>query len=307
MPSPTTPGIPSSLASVAKRCWEKAAPPTGWNLTFEQFERALGVSVAHRFQGTVPGGGDQNANPPDAKAIQSYLESLHAADMALACACSAGSDEAWDFFVRQFRPELYRAARAIAGEGGARDLADSLYAELYGLRESEGQRKSLFSYFHGRSKLGTWLRALLSQRYVDELRRTRRMESLEDSDEQPERETTAASYSKSAVPEPERERYLAMLQAILTSALNALGPRDRLRLAYYYVDGLSLAEIGKLLGEHESTVSRKLERARRDLRKRVEGVLRDERKLSEAQMRLCFEYAREEWPFDLTGVLSARE
>ena len=118
MPAQIILGIPSLLAPVAKHCWEKAAPPTGWNLTFEQFERALGVSVAHRFQGMVPGGGDQNANPPDTKAIQSYLESLHVADLALACACSAGSDEAWDFFVRQFRPELYRAARSIAGEGG---------------------------------------------------------------------------------------------------------------------------------------------------------------------------------------------
>ena len=98
-----------------------------------------------------------------------------------------------------------------------------------------------------------------------------------------------------------------MLQAVLQAALAALAPRDRLRLAYYYVEGLTLAQIGKLLAEHEATVSRKLERTRREIRKQVEAALRREKKLSDAQLRLCYEYAREEWPFDLTRALSARE
>jgi hypothetical protein len=56
-------------------------------------------------------------------------------------ACSGENPAAWDFFVAQFRTELYRAARGIAGRGdagdtGPRDLADSLYADLYALRES---------------------------------------------------------------------------------------------------------------------------------------------------------------------------
>jgi IS30 family transposase len=73
------------------------------------------------------------------------------------------------------------------------------------------------------------------------------------------------------------------------------------------VDDLTLAQIGKLLDEHEATVSRKLERTRTDLRHCVETALREEKKLSEAQLRLCFEYARQQWPFDLTGALTARD
>ena len=106
--------------------------------------------------------------------------------------------------------------------------------------------------------------------------------------------------------DPERAKFLAILQAVLSAVLAKLEPRDRLRLAYYYVDQLTLAQIGRLLGEHEATVSRKLERTRRDVRKHVESVLRTEKKLSEAQLRLCYEYAREEWPFDLTEVLQVR-
>ena len=107
--------------------------------------------------------------------------------------------------------------------------------------------------------------------------------------------------------DPDRTRYLVLLQTVLTAVLGALLPRDRLRLAYYYVDELTLAQIGKILGEHEATVSRKIERTRRDIREQVDTRLRDEKKLSEAQLGLCYEYAREEWPFDLTAVLAAKE
>ena len=243
--------------------------------------------------------------------LESYLETLYVADLALAGACSAGNGVAWDVFVAQYRPELNRAARAIAGESQGRELADSLYADLFGLRESEGRRKSLFEYFHGRSKLGTWLRAVLAQRHVDEMRRASQTESLDETASDGQQESVLAKPKMPALPneapDPERARLLAMLQAALMAVLSALDSRDRLRLAHYYVDGLTLAQIGKLLGEHEATVSRKLDRTRRDVRKRVEARLREKKELSEAQLHMCIEYAREEWPFDLTRVLSARD
>jgi RNA polymerase sigma-70 factor, ECF subfamily len=292
----TSPAKQIVSLEMAQGLLQKAAVPAEWQLTAERMQQTLERSVAHRFA---------NAPPTDARAIQSYLHSLHASDLALACACSDGNATAWDFFVAQYRPELYRAARAIAGEAASRELADSLYAELYGLREVAGQRKSLFDYFLGRSKLTTWLHAILAQRHVDRFRRARHTESLDEDAEPGGRATLAAPPQLAS--DPERERYLAMLQGVLLAALGTLEGRDRLRLAYYYVEGLTLAQIGKLVGEHEATVSRKLERTRREVRKQVEAALRREKKLSDAQMRLCYEYAREEWPFDLTQALSARE
>src|SRR5271163_4130186 len=260
----------------------------------------------------------RSSTVPDARTMQAYLDSLHAADLALACACGEGNAAAWDFFMTRYRPELYRAGRAIAGESAGRELADSLYAELYGLREVAGQRKSLFDYFLGRSKLTTWLHAILAQRHVDGIRRARRTEPLKEGEAGEHasatqqgslRNASATSFANSAAssPDPERNRFLAILQMVLTAALEELAPRDRLRLAYYYVEGLTLAEIGRLVGEHEATVSRKLERTRREIRKRVEGALRQEKKLSAAQLQLCYEYAQEEWPFDLTRALSPGE
>lgn len=284
---------------MAERLLRKAAPSANWNVTVEQFQVALERSVARRFSCSP------SKSPAPAAAVEKYLETLHVAELALACACSAGNEAAWEYLVAEYRPQLHRAARAIAGESAARELADSLFAELFGLREARGMRRSLFDYFHGRSKLTTWLHAILAQRHVDEIRRTRKLEPLDDPPGEESGGPTAVASLKNPSPDPDRPRYLAMMQAAVEMALDALEPRDRLRLAYYYVEELTLLEIGKLLGEHEATVSRKIERARRDLRRTVESALRQEKKLSEAQLRLCYEYAREEWPFDLTRALSA--
>ena len=51
-------------------------------------------------------------------------------------------------------------------------------------------------------------------------------------------------------------------------------PWDRKRLELYYARGKTLAEIGRLLREHESSASRHLERTRRELRAKVEECLR---------------------------------
>ena len=72
-----------------------------------------------------------------------------------------------------------------------------------------------------------------------------------------------------------------------------------------------------MLREHESTVSRQLERTRRTLRECVTQALQRaipasngrpaEQALDGAQVELVFEYAVEDWPFDLSQVLSLKE
>ena len=100
-------------------------------------------------------------------------------DLALAGACLSGDEAAWERLIATYRPILYRAADAIDPSGSSRDLADGLFADLYGLRERDGQRQSLLRYYQGRSRLGTWLRAVLAQRHIDKLRANRRHEPLE--------------------------------------------------------------------------------------------------------------------------------
>jgi hypothetical protein len=95
----------------------------------------------------------------------------------------------------------------------------------------------------------------------------------------------------------------------METSLALLDSRDRERLGLYYAEEQTLAEIGRTLGEHESSVSRNLERIRRDLRRAVEQALRkgrvaangssSEPGLSEEEISLCFEYASADAPIDL--------
>ena len=182
----------------------------------------------------------------------------HAEDLELAQRCASGDPEAWDRFVLEYRPVLYRAADALDRHGGAREVADALYAELYGVRNAQGQRQSLFRYFQGRSSLATWLRAVLAQRYVDRQRAQRRLAPLADTDADTVRGAALGVTAVPPEPDPSRARYVALLRRALAAVIGALAPRERLRLACYYVQELTLAETaargaaawGAGLGDH---------------------------------------------------------
>jgi RNA polymerase sigma-70 factor (ECF subfamily) len=202
----------------------------------------------------------------------------YAEDLALASACASGDDAAWERFVREYRPVLYRAADALDSTGRARELADALYADLYGLKERGGERQSLFRYYHGRSSLATWLRAVLAQRYVDRVRADRRVDPLPDD---------AEIASPVTRPEPARTDDAARFERALGDTLSSLDARDRLRLACYYAQELTLAQTGRVLRESEATASRQLARTRRAIRAGVERRLSSDG-LGEAQIAQCF-------------------
>ena len=255
---------------------------------------ALEASAAKSFLGT----------DPSEREVERYLRGLHLEDLALACACAAGRAEAWDHFVREQRPVLYRAADALGAGTAARETADSLYADLYGLRERGAERPSLFRYYHGRSSLSTWLRAVLAQRHIDRIRAAKRTDPLPD-DESP---GAIRATPPAVAPDPDRTRYVALLLAALRAAIDSQAPADRLRFACYYADGLTLAETGRILGEHEATVSRQLAKTRKALRAAVEQSLRERARLSGEQIARAFELAAEDsGPFDLGRWATRKE
>jgi RNA polymerase sigma-70 factor, ECF subfamily len=253
----------------------QASGAARWSLDRSGFERAIAASVAHA---SIDAGSVDPAR---------HVASLHLDDLALAAACAEGTEAAWDHFVREYRPALYRAADAIDPAGGAREIADALFADLYGLTSEAGERRSLFRHFHGRSRLTTWLRAVLAQRYVDAIRERRRFDPLPDDEAD---EAPGASRQRETAT-PEQSRFTVLVQAVLAAAMSSLAPRDRLRLSMYYVHRLTLAEIGRAFGEHEATASRHLARTRRELRASMVQRLRDDHGLDEPAIDECFRAA----------------
>jgi RNA polymerase sigma factor (sigma-70 family) len=260
-----------------------------WGVRLDRFSAALAASVSKAFP----------AGCPRADQLERYLMGLHLEDMALSCACADGHEGAWEHFIREYRPALYRAADAIDHTGRARELADGLYGELFGLTVRDGERQSLFRYFHGRSTLATWLRAVLAQRHVDRVRAVRKLHPLP-----PEDHATSSPAVRSDL-EVDRTRFQAAMRAAIGAATQRLEPRDRLRLACYYAHGLTLAHIGRGLGEHEATVSRNLARTRRALRRDVERQLRHEHGMGDSAIEECFALVVDDaGHLDLAEVLS---
>jgi RNA polymerase sigma-70 factor, ECF subfamily len=293
--------------------WCLQAGAERWGISSAKFTAELARCAEARFRAGAPSDGE----------LQSYLGALHLEDLALACACAEGIVEAWECFVTTYRGYMRASAGSIlkrsATSPEAEELADSLFGDLYGL--SAEKRGSLFRYFHGRSSLKTWLRAVLAQRHVDKIRAGRKFEELgdQDTDDGVSRRVNSAAGRRVAAgagDDPHRARYLAMFTAALETALKNLDGGDAERLRMYYAEEKKLAEIGKLVGEHESSVSRRLDKVRRDLRVAVEEILRSGAGavngetqmggLSDAEIALCFEYASEDAPIDLDKLFPPR-
>jgi len=180
----------------------------------------------------------------------------------LARACAFGNEHAWETFLLRYREKLYDTALHIAREtSAARELADSLYGDLYGTTTRDGKRTSKLASYTGRGSLEGWLRTVLAQEYVNRYRRERRLVSLDEESEDGT-QFAAAELEPCTAVDPR-------VESATDEALAGLSSEERFILASYYLDGHTLAEIARILGVHESTISRKLEKVGKSLRKHI--------------------------------------
>ena len=259
--------------SVSRQRLEELYATSGavsWSVPLEDFARAVweGVSVlASRESGEVP----------------KLLEKIRSEELALVLGCVAGNERAWEAFSFGYRNAVYEAACVFTSDlTMARELSDTLTSELYGFETRDGQRRSKLNYYHGRSSLKTWLRAVVYQKFVDEYRHMVRLDPLPDDLQQ--------AAPEKAVSAPDEEKYANLLGEAVSVTLRGLAPEEKLVLSYYYVQLLTLKQIGRITGQHEATVSRHLDGLRKKLRKKIEEYLRKIKKLSALDVERCLSF-----------------
>jgi RNA polymerase sigma-70 factor (ECF subfamily) len=239
--------------------WRASDGPS-WGLERNEFDRivaAAGSAQNFGLAAEVAATSQQQA---------AFFRGLRLDDLVLARACAAGNEHAWEHFIAQHRRPLIRAAIAITGsETLGHDLADQLYAELFGLNMRESERRSPLLSYRGRGSLMGWLRTTLAQRHVDHHRRSRREQPLEEID-------VPAAVASPQTPGAE----LSQLERAIEQALEERDAEERFLMAAYYLDGQTLLQIARVLAVHEATVSRKLRRATEETRKQVLRNLRRE-------------------------------
>jgi len=202
--------------------------------------------------------------PADATQIQicDFYNTLRVEELALARACAIGNEHAWEVFLTRYREKLYEIAGYITKESStARELADSIYADLYGTAMREGRRASKLASYTGRGSLEGWLRTVMAQEHVNRYRRQRRLVSLDEEAEEGAQFATAEPEA-AIIADPR-------VEAAVDEVLTALGAEDRFVLASYFLDERILADIARSLGVHESTISRKLDKLAKSLRKQI--------------------------------------
>ena len=242
----------SGLKALVAELYRKSSGAS-YELTLEQF-----IGILNTIQSKyLPANADEIA-------IRELYVSLRVEDLVLARACAAGNEYAWESFLTRFREKLYDIATYIARETSVgRELADSIYADLYGTGLKGGQRVSKLDSYTGRGSLEGWLRTVLAQEFVNQYRKRRRLVSLEE-------ESELGTQFAGAEPGPEAATSLdPKLEASTDEALAGLLAEDRFILSSYYLEDRTLAEIARILSVHESTISRKVDRLLKSLRKQI--------------------------------------
>jgi RNA polymerase sigma-70 factor (ECF subfamily) len=255
---------------------------------------------------------DDPATP--AAELKKFVDEMQADDLCLIIACERGDENAWTDLVERFSATVRSAARsASANEDAAEDLAQSIWAELHGLRVREdGRPASKLAYYSGRGSLAGWLRAVVAQLSVDTFRKQAKLVQTEEETDL-ERLARDASISETTTfaaagvqnPEQSLSNRFAQndLQQALTHAVRELGAEDRLLVKLYYFDNLRLREAGVVLGVHEATASRRLTRIQTDLRKRVSQILIDERGWTKAETERSFAEVAQYLDADLEALV----
>jgi RNA polymerase sigma-70 factor (ECF subfamily) len=243
----------TELSSLAlDRLWREAEADSV-DLTRHEFAEIL-LSIGAKYNhGFAPG---ISATPDQ---MAAFREGLQLRDLALARACSLGRETAWRQFIARYREPLVQAAVSITGSADTgRELADSLYSELFGLTERGGQRQSPLAAYSGRGSLRGFLRATLAQRNIDRHRRSSRETELPAID--------PAAPPSIATPEPGA---IAQIAEAVSVVLQSLKPEERFLLSSWYLDRRTLLEISRVLHVHEATVSRRIQRLTADLHREL--------------------------------------
>lgn len=217
--------------------------------------------------------------------VNAFVDELRADDLCLIIACERGDESAWEDLVANFDSAVKSAARKIsANNEDAEDLASSIWAELYGLRQdADGNKKSKLAYYSGRGSLAGWLRAVVSQLAIDQFRKESKFVQIEETrefenlaEESSNNSGNAAVLHHNESPEElfSEDQTSEDVSAALRTAIAGLENEDRLIMKLYYFDGQKLKDIAKTFGYHEATASRKLVRVQSDIRRSVEMELK---------------------------------
>lgn len=176
-----------------------------------------------------------------------------------------GNRRAFDFFVRKYQRRLFVIIYNMTGDKeDASDLLQDVFIRAY---------KSLEN-FKGDSQIYTWLYRIATNTTLTFLQNCKRHRTLSLENFSPDNEAIPEFLLKDPKSEKgDRQALLKELQEKLNEALQKLSITHRSVIVLFEIEGMSHAEIGKILGCSEGTVRSRLHYAKEQLKQLLKDYL----------------------------------
>jgi RNA polymerase sigma-70 factor (ECF subfamily) len=189
------------------------------------------------------------------------MEESDAAAVARAC---AGETEAFRVLVDRYSRKVFRLAyRMTRNEQDAEDVVQDTFLRAY----------RRLKQFESRSSFGTWIVRIAVNSALDLTRKLGRYEQAEQ--QMPGPEGGAETLSQLPTPQPAPDRLLLSgeLKHKIESVLASLSPQVRTAFVLRHYEGMSIEEIGSVLGLKGSATKNSIYRAVQKLRKELEPLV----------------------------------
>jgi len=224
------------------------------------------------------------------------LKELHAGDVLLALGCANGDTRALAQLDQRIAQIVPRAVGRLNSSNAFAEEVRQLLAQRL-LVPPEGAQARILDY-RGKGPMDRWLRAAALRVALN----------LLESDKSPRQQGDSAIRGLAdGGDSPERnhlrKRYGPEFKAAVESALTSLSPKERNYLRLYFVEGLTLDQIGGMEGSHKSSVSRWLSRARQTVGAQVRDILGERLKLSKEELESLMGLLQSELELSLMRVL----
>lgn len=184
------------------------------------------------------------------------LGAMHTDDLYLVCGCAAGDLGALAGFDAHCGSTITRAiATTVTSRAERADLEQIVRQRL--LVAPEDGRAPRIATYSARGPLRNWVRVVATREVARMLPRARREVSASDDD-------LASVIARDDDPEISylKRLYREEFKHAFHSAVEALGPRDRLVLQQHALDGLSIDQLADLHRIHRATAARWVQAAR---------------------------------------------
>jgi len=227
-----------------------------------------------------------------------FIKQLHMTDLYLGTACAQGNETAWTIFNATYKKYIRDLGTFTNPTPNAFELADSILVDLY-LPNHSGQ--SRIASYEGRSSLATWLRIIVSHRAINEHERTRKTEDASESLIEIGDDLALHTLDVSL----RACRYEHIVDESFRRSCQSLTDRERLNLLLRFDEELQLGEIARLLGVHQSTITRQLDRACKKLREVMITTLATTYHLNQAAISECQEDILENPSYSILSAIKS--